>query len=180
MSFTGSVGFSSWRFWVPYGLLVAVASCCRCRTFQHEKGAIGWCRGAGSFSLGLCFHTGQGFSLRHWIFSLDYRDVVPVGSLRLPLVRMDSAWPSFVLFRLGDGASSANFVVTSHALKKSETVKQHPPHTQQHSHPPPPRRLSQARPLFLVRHLLRDGHQRAALGCFSAADRATTACCLAA
>ena len=38
--------------------------------------------------------------------------------------RMDSAWPSFVLFRLGDGASGANFVVTSHALKKSETVKQ--------------------------------------------------------
>ena len=30
----------------------------------------------------------------------------------------------FVLFRLGDGASGANFVVTSHALKKSETVKQ--------------------------------------------------------
>ena len=31
---------------------------------------------------------------------------------------------SFFLFRLGGGASGANFVVTSHALKKSETVKQ--------------------------------------------------------
>ena len=31
---------------------------------------------------------------------------------------------SFILFRLGGGASGANFVVTSHALKKSETVKQ--------------------------------------------------------
>ena len=31
----------------------------------------------------------------------------------------DSAWPS-CLFRLGDGASGANFVVSSHALKKSE------------------------------------------------------------
>ena len=38
---------------------------------------------------------------------------------------------SFFLFRLGGGASGANSVVTSHALKKSETVKQ------QHTNPNP-------------------------------------------
>ena len=41
---------------------------------------------------------------------------------------------SFFLFRLGGGASGANFVVTSHALKKSETVKHHTTHTTTHTH----------------------------------------------
>ena len=42
--------------------------------------------------------------------------------------RLCSVFPC-VLFRPGDGASGANCVVTSHALKKSETVKPHN-HTQ--------------------------------------------------
>ena len=41
-----------------------------------------------------------------------------------------SAQPVLPFFRLGDGASGANFVVTSHALKESETVKQHTTHSQ--------------------------------------------------
>ena len=50
-------------------------------------------------------------------------DLKSVPSFAVSRVGHCSADPC-VLFRLGDGASGANFVVTSHALKKSETVKQ--------------------------------------------------------
>ena len=36
------------------------------------------------------------------------------------------------MFRLGHGASGANFVVTSDALKMSKTVKQHTTHMMTH------------------------------------------------
>ena len=41
--------------------------------------------------------------------------------------------PQVAVIRLGDGASGANCVVTSHALKKSETAKQHTTHNTHHT-----------------------------------------------
>ena len=64
--------------------------------------------------------------------------------MRLPVLLFVSRFHLLFFIHLGDGASGANFVVTSHALKMSETVKQH--NTQHTTHNTQPTKHDQTRP----------------------------------